>query len=142
MCCLYLLCLNTSMKDCITVLCKKKNHNAEKSSSVTMFGFEIKIMDKCCVCSKQPRISCRLLCESCFCTAHGPHTHCKRSMCEPGVKGHLTYSSWNEACAACKLLCNNCMIVKTKMHCMFKHLGEINICFSKMSKNAPLHPSN
>ncbi len=30
MCFLYILCLNTSMKDCITVL-YKKNHNAEKA---------------------------------------------------------------------------------------------------------------
>ncbi len=30
----------------------KEDHNAEKGFSVTMFGFEIKIMDKCCVCGK------------------------------------------------------------------------------------------
>ncbi len=47
---LYLLHLNI-YKDCITVK-EKKNHN-EKAFSVTMFGFEIKIMDKCCVCGKQ-----------------------------------------------------------------------------------------
>ncbi len=42
---------------------------------------------------------------------HGLHTHCKRSrpMCEPGIKGHLIYSSQNQACAVCKLLhdCKN-----------------------------------
>ncbi len=38
-------------KDCITVK-EKKNRN-EKAVSITMFGFEIKIMDKCCVCGKQ-----------------------------------------------------------------------------------------
>ncbi len=32
-----------------------------------------------------------------------------------------------DLCAVCKLLCNNCTIVKTKMQCMIKHLGEINI---------------
>ncbi len=47
MCFLYLLLLNTSINILITVK-EKKNHN-EKA----MFGFEIKIMDKCCVCGKQ-----------------------------------------------------------------------------------------
>ncbi len=37
-------------KDCITV--KEKSIN-EKAFSVTMFGFEIKIMDKLCVFGKQ-----------------------------------------------------------------------------------------
>ena len=58
-----------SDKDCITVLCKNNNNcNAEKVFSVTKFGFDIKIMDKCCVCGKQPRISSGLFCES---TVHG-----------------------------------------------------------------------
>ncbi len=30
----------------------KEDHNAEKAFSATMFGFEFKIMDKCCVCGK------------------------------------------------------------------------------------------
>ncbi len=34
----------------------KENHNAEKAFAVTTFGFEIKIMDKCCVCGKPPQI--------------------------------------------------------------------------------------
>ncbi len=34
----------------------KENHNAEKTFAVTTFGFEIKIMDKCCVCGKPPQI--------------------------------------------------------------------------------------
>ncbi len=36
---------------------KKNYHNAEKAFSVTMFRFEIKIMDKCCAGGKQPQIS-------------------------------------------------------------------------------------
>ncbi len=59
-----------------------------------MFGFEIKIMDKC------------------FCG--------------------------NQACAVCKLLCNNFTIVKTKMHCKNKNVGEINLYFFKYLKN-PFH---
>ncbi len=35
-----------------------------------MFGFEVKIMDICCVCSKQPWIRSRLLCESTHCVKH------------------------------------------------------------------------
>ncbi len=65
-----------------------------------MFGFEIKIMDKY-VCGKQPRISSGLLCEITVRAASAPLTYHTwtayalqtRSMCEPGVKGHLTYSS-------------------------------------------------
>ncbi len=38
----------------------KENHNAEKAFAVTTFGFEIKIMDKCCVCGKPPQIRCGL----------------------------------------------------------------------------------
>ncbi len=48
------------MKDCVTVLCLKEDHNAEKVACfqyrLTPFGSEIQIMDKCCVCGKQPRI--------------------------------------------------------------------------------------
>ncbi len=44
-------------------------------------------------------------------TTHGLHTHCKRNrpMCEAGIKGHLIYSSQNQACAVSKLLhdCKN-----------------------------------
>ncbi len=31
----------------------KEDHNVENAFSVTTFGFEIKIMDKGCVCGKQ-----------------------------------------------------------------------------------------
>ncbi len=58
----------------------KENHNAEKAFSVTTFGFEINIMDKCCVCGKQPQIrsgtanaSCAKT--KCVCAASSPHTH-------------------------------------------------------------------
>ncbi len=127
-----------------------------------MFGFEIKIMDKCCVCSKQPWIRSRLKAHTvkkkkkeklteqcsflqcsqcCFCTAYTPHMNCIRTANGVCVKQvHLTYSSWNQACAVCKLLCNNCTIVKTKMQCMIKRLGEINIYFWKMSKKCPPPP--
>ncbi len=101
-------------------------------------------MDKCCVCSKQPRISGRLLCESTTRVraasaplTHGLHTHCKRSTCEPGEKGHLTYSSRNQAWAVFKLLCNNCRIVKTKIQCMNKHLDVINYIFLKNFQKMP-----
>ncbi len=40
----------------------------------------------------------------------------------------------NQACAACKLLCNNSTIVKTKMHCKNKNVGEINIFVKKFLK--------
>ncbi len=50
----------------------KEGHNAEKAFSVTTFGFEIKIMDKGCVCGKQPWI--RSPC--CFCTAYVIHMDC------------------------------------------------------------------
>ncbi len=54
--CLYFLHLDTSIKiDYCTLI--KEDHNAEKAFSVTMFGFEIKIMDKYCVCCKQPAMS-------------------------------------------------------------------------------------
>ncbi len=65
----------------------KEDHNAEKASLVTTFGFEIKIMDKCCVCGKQLWISIRLqtrpvwkqneLC--CFCTAYVMDMDCIRT---------------------------------------------------------------
>ncbi len=61
------------MKDCITVRCKNNNHNAEKAFSVTMFGFEIKIMDKCCVCGKQPQK--KTVCESTVSAASAPLTY-------------------------------------------------------------------
>ncbi len=72
-------------------------------------------------------------------TAHGLHTHCKRSMCEPGVKGRLTYSSWNQACAVCKLLhdCQNKNAVHDQTFRWDKY-----IFFEKCLKNALLHPSN
>ncbi len=48
---------------------------------LTMFGFEIKIMDKCClVNSRGSGVDCkRVLCEStmspcCFCTSHSTRT--------------------------------------------------------------------
>ncbi len=48
---------------------------------LTTFGFEINIMDKCCVCgSRGSGADCkRILCEStmspcCFCTAYVTHT--------------------------------------------------------------------
>ncbi len=47
---------------CIVI---NKDHNAEKAFSVTTFGFEIKIMDKCYVCGKQPRISSKTANVSC-----------------------------------------------------------------------------
>ncbi len=31
----------------------KEDHNAEKAFSVTTLGFEVKIMDKCCVCGSE-----------------------------------------------------------------------------------------
>ncbi len=72
----------------------KKNLNAAKAFSVTMFGFEIKIMDKC-VCGNQACAVCKLL---------------------------------------CKLLCNHFTIVKTKMHCKNKNIGERNIFFTNILK--------
>ncbi len=79
--------------------------------------------------------------QCCFCTAYTPHMDCIRTANGGCVKQvHLTYSSWNQACAVCKLLCNNCTIVKTKMQCMIKRLGEINIYFWKMSKKCPPSP--
>ncbi len=67
----------------------------KKAFAVTTFGFEIKIMDKCCVCGKPPQIRSGLqtiLCESkmspcCFFTAY---TYCIRSYAlqteyEPGA---------------------------------------------------------
>ncbi len=60
-----------------------KDHNAEKGFSVTMFGFEIKIMDKCCVCCKQlwwadcKRIRCEIkMSPCCFCSAYVTHMDC------------------------------------------------------------------
>ncbi len=53
------------------------------------------------------------------------------------TRDYLTYSSWNQACAVCKLLCNNCTIVKTTMQCMIKHLDETNIYFLKNVKKCP-----
>uniref|UniRef100_A0A672N1S9 DNA damage-binding protein 1 n=1 Tax=Sinocyclocheilus grahami TaxID=75366 RepID=A0A672N1S9_SINGR len=62
----------------------QRNHNAEKACSETTFGFEIKIMDKCCVCGKPPQIRSGLqthpvrntLSPCCFCTAY---TYCIRT---------------------------------------------------------------
>ncbi len=46
----YLLSLNVNVYErlyyCTLI---KENHNAEKAFAVTTFGFEIKIMDKCCL---------------------------------------------------------------------------------------------
>ncbi len=65
---------------------------------LTMFGFEIKIMDKCCVCGKQPRIRSGLQThpvwkhnESVLLlhrirNAHGLQTHCKRTADRACVK--------------------------------------------------------
>ncbi len=62
---------------------RKEDHNAEKAFSVTMFGFEIKIMDKYCVCCKQPwwadckRVRCEIkMIPCCFCTAYVTHMDC------------------------------------------------------------------
>ncbi len=58
------------------------------------FGFEIKIMDKCCVCGKQLQIRSGLqMCPVCkhnesvlllhpICNADRLHTYCRQSMCE------------------------------------------------------------
>ncbi len=39
-------------------------------------------------------------------------------------------------------MCNNCTIVKTKIQCVIKHLGEINIYVWKMSKKCHPPPFN
>ncbi len=85
---LYLLSLNVNVYErlyyCILI---KENHNAEKAFSVTTFGFEIKIMDKYCVCGKQPRIRSGLQThpvqkqnESVLLLHHILYMHCRRSM--------------------------------------------------------------
>ncbi len=54
--CFYLLSLNVNVYERLyycTVI--KEDHNAEKTFSVTTFGFEVKIMDKCCVCGSEKR---------------------------------------------------------------------------------------
>ncbi len=75
---------------------RKKNHN-EKAFSVTMFGFEIKILDKCCVCGK-------------------PMDQLW-TVCEIRLVPCVSFSATT---------------VKTKLHWMIKHLGEINEYFRKM----------
>ncbi len=65
---------------------------------LTMFGFEIRKMDKCCVCGKQLQMSgmqTRRVCEHnksmlllhSIHNAHGLHTHCRQSICETGTTG-------------------------------------------------------
>ncbi len=56
---------------------------------------------------------------------HGLHTHCKQSLCEPGVKDPSHIQLMKSGLCVCKLLCNNCTIVKTKMQWTIKHLGDL-----------------
>ncbi len=69
-------------------------------------------------------------------TTHGLHTHCKlsRPMCEPGIKGHLIYSSQNQACAVCKLL-HDC---KTKNALNDQILRRDKYVFFKKCLKSPL----
>ncbi len=68
----------------------KENH-AEKAFSVTTIGFEIKIMDKCCVCGKQPWIrSERMnLAQQIYFNTWGSATKC--SMTNTWQKNPLTW---------------------------------------------------
>lgn len=60
----------------------KNNYNAEETFLVTLFEFEIKWIDRCCVCSIHPwnSVHCkRIAC--CFCTAYVLHMDYVWNLC-------------------------------------------------------------
>ncbi len=136
MCFLYLLCLNTSVKDCITVLCKKRITMLKKHFKLQCLDLKSKEwINAVFVINSYGSIAAPVWKHSqcCFCTTY---TDCLRTAnCEPGEPlTNLKDSSRNQACAVCKLLCT---ILRTKMQCVIKHLRDINIYFWKMSKKCP-----
>ncbi len=112
-----------------------------------MFGFEIKIMDKCCVCSKQhgsvadscvksTRESVLLLHRlhmDCIHTANGVHVN--------QVKKATSHTAHEIRLGLCLSYCATMAgLSKTKIQCMNKHLDVINYIFLKISKKCPPPP--